>query len=72
VIEEARYATQSQSYGAEARGGLTRTDVIISDTEVLFPKIEQAHILATLHQRGYLAHSIRSGPAASSFMTKMP
>ncbi|MDT8297120.1 MAG: 2-oxoacid:acceptor oxidoreductase family protein [Spirochaetaceae bacterium] len=57
VIEEGRHATQSQSYGAEARGGLTRTDVIISDSEVLFPKIEQAHVLATLHQRGYLAHS---------------
>jgi 2-oxoglutarate ferredoxin oxidoreductase subunit gamma len=57
VIEEGRYATQSQSYGAEARGGLTRTDVIISDSEVLYPKIEQTHVLATLHQRGYLAHS---------------
>lgn len=57
VMEEARYATQSQSYGAEARGGLTRTDVIISDSEVLYPKIEQAHVLAALHQRGYLAHA---------------
>lgn len=57
VIEENRYATQSQSYGAEARGGLTRTDVIISDREVLYPKIEQAHILAALHQRGYTSHT---------------
>ncbi len=57
VLEEGRYATQSQSYGAEARGGLTRTDVIISDREVLYPKIEQAHVLAVLHQRGYAAYT---------------
>ena len=56
VLEEGRHATQSQSYGAEARGGLTRTDVILSDEEVLFPKIEQAHVLAALHHQGYAAH----------------
>ena len=63
VIEEGRHATQSQSYGAEARGGLTRTDVILSDEEVLFPRIEQAHVLAALHHRGYAAHgaSLRPG-----------
>ncbi|MCG8453285.1 MAG: 2-oxoacid:acceptor oxidoreductase family protein [Spirochaetales bacterium] len=63
VLEEGRHATQSQSYGAEARGGLTRTDVIISDREVLYPKIAQAHVLGALHQRGYTAHAniIRPG-----------
>ena len=58
VLAEGRFATQSQSYGAEARGGLTRTDVILSDSEVLYPKIRQAHILAALHQRGYLSHGM--------------
>ena len=57
VIEEGRYATQSQTYGAEARGGLTRADIIIADHEILFPKIEQTHILAALHQKGYMAHA---------------
>ncbi len=63
VIEEGRHATQSQSYGAEARGGLTRTDVILSDEEVLFPKIEQAHVMAALHQNAYAVHgaSLRPG-----------
>lgn len=62
VIEEGRYATQSQTYGAEARGGLTRADIIIADHEVLFPKIEQAHILAALHQKGYMAHGATLRP----------
>ena len=33
-------AVQSQSYGAEARGGDTRSDVIISDSEIFFPKVD--------------------------------
>jgi len=62
VVAEGRYATQSQSYGAEARGGLTRTDVILSDSEVLYPTIEQTHVLAALHQRGYNAHAATLRP----------
>ena len=39
VIYEGLNATQSQAYGAEARGGATRSDVIISDTEIYYPKL---------------------------------
>lgn len=62
VIEEGRYATQSQSYGAEARGGLTRADVIISNHDILFPKIEQAHILSALSQKSYVPHAATLRP----------
>lgn len=63
VIEEDRYAVQSQSYGAEMRGGLSRTDVTISDTEVIYPKVDQAHALVCLHQKalGAYATTIRPG-----------
>jgi 2-oxoglutarate ferredoxin oxidoreductase subunit gamma len=63
VIEEGRHATQSQSYGAEARGGLTRTDIIIDQEMIHYPKIEECHVLAALHQRGYDAYAsvIRPG-----------
>ena len=37
VIYEGMNATQSQSYGAAARGGATRSDIIISDDEINFP-----------------------------------
>ena len=49
VIHEGRYAVQSQSYGAQMRGGLSRADVIISDSEVIYPKVDQAHLLPCLH-----------------------
>ncbi|MFW5728215.1 MAG: 2-oxoacid:acceptor oxidoreductase family protein [bacterium] len=53
VIHEKRHAVQTQTYGARARGGLTRADVTISDTEIYYPKVEQAHVLMCLHQDAY-------------------
>ena len=46
-------AVQSQSYGAEVRGGTTRSDVIISDSKIFFPKIIQPNILVCLTQEAY-------------------
>ena len=53
VIYEGKNATQSQSYGAAARGGATRSDVLIADSEVLFPKVIQPNILISLTQESY-------------------
>ncbi|PIE34348.1 2-oxoglutarate ferredoxin oxidoreductase subunit gamma [candidate division KSB3 bacterium] len=46
-------AIQTQSYGPEARGGATRSDVIISDTTIHFPKVLQPNILVCLTQEAY-------------------
>ena len=48
AIHEGLVAVQSQSYGPEARGGATRSDVIISDTEIYFPKVLQPNVLVAL------------------------
>ena len=63
VIHEGMNATQSQSYGAAARGGATRSDVIISDEEINFPVVDQANILVCLTQDAYNSYSpiIRPG-----------
>ena len=53
VLYEGKNAVQSQSYGAEARGGLSRSDVIISNEEIYFPKVIQPNILICLTQRAY-------------------
>ena len=53
AIHENRHAVQTQTYGARARGGLTRADLTISDTEIHYPKVEQAHVLMCLHQDAY-------------------
>jgi len=63
VIHEGMNATQSQSYGAAARGGSTRSDIIISDAEINFPEVTQPNILVCLTQDAYNSYSsiIRPG-----------
>jgi len=53
VICENLNAVQSQSYGAEARGGATRSDIIISDSVIHFPKVIQPNVLVCLTQSAY-------------------
>jgi len=63
VKHEGLIAVQSQSYGPEARGGATRSDVIISGEEILFPRVIQANVLTCLTQEAYnkYASIIRPG-----------
>ena len=53
VLYENLNAVQSQSYGAEARGGATRSDVIVSDSMIDYPKVIQPNILVCLTQEAY-------------------
>ena len=53
VIHEGLEAVQSQSYGAAARGGATRSDVIISDKVINMPRVFQPNILLCLTQEAY-------------------
>lgn len=53
VLYENLMATQTQAYGPEARGGATRSDVIISDAPIYFPKVTQPNVLVCLTQAAY-------------------
>ncbi|MBW2145273.1 MAG: 2-oxoacid:acceptor oxidoreductase family protein [Deltaproteobacteria bacterium] len=53
VITAAMIAVQSQTYGPAARGGSTRSDVIISDSNINFPKVLQPNVLVCLTQEAY-------------------
>jgi 2-oxoglutarate ferredoxin oxidoreductase subunit gamma len=44
-------ATQSQSYGPEARGGASRSEVILSDEDIDFPKAVELDLLLALTQK---------------------
>jgi 2-oxoglutarate ferredoxin oxidoreductase subunit gamma len=63
VLHDHLNAVQTQIYGAAARGGATRTDVVISDTEIYYPKVNQANVLVCLTQEAYMKFSpiIRPG-----------
>jgi len=53
VLYENINAVQSQSYGPEARGGATRSDIIISENPINFPKVIQPNVLVCLTQAAY-------------------
>ena len=53
VLYENLNAVQSQSYGAEARGGATRSDIIIADSSIHYPKVIQPNVLVCLTQDAY-------------------
>ena len=50
LYEENLNATMSASYGSEARGTFTKTDVIISDGEIGYPNVASPDIILCLAQ----------------------
>jgi len=52
-INDDKWVAGSSSYGAAARGGACRADVIISDKPIRFPHIIKADILIAMSQKAY-------------------
>jgi len=57
AIFEDKNATHNQSYGPEARGGASKSEVIISDKTVHYPEIERPDILVALTKEAALKFS---------------
>ena len=50
AVYDGRNAAQTQSYGPEARGGASKSEVIISDGEIDYPKVIDADLLLAMSQ----------------------
>lgn len=50
AIGAGKSVAQTQSYGPEARGGASKAEVIISDTEIDYPKAIQPDLLLAMSQ----------------------
>jgi len=50
AIYDGKNAAQTQSYGPEARGGASRSEVIISDGKIDYPKVMAADVLLAMSQ----------------------
>ncbi len=50
-IYDGRYVAQTQSYGPEARGGSSKSEVIVSDEEIDYPKAMKLDLLLAMNQR---------------------
>jgi 2-oxoglutarate ferredoxin oxidoreductase subunit gamma len=53
ALHEGGYATMTQNYGPEARGGAASAALIVSDQPVLFPYVVQPDILVALSAEAY-------------------
>lgn len=51
VLYDKKKAVQTQSYGAEARGGGARSEVIISEEAINYPKVMRPDILVAMSQQ---------------------
>jgi len=56
AVYDGKYAVQTQSYGAEARGSAAKSEVIISDKKIGFPKVRKCDILVTMSQNALNKH----------------
>lgn len=51
AIFAGKHTAQSQSYGPEARGGACKAEVIVSDDEIYFTKVQKPTFLMALTQK---------------------
>ncbi len=56
AIHDNMYAVQTQSYGPEARGGASRTELVISDEEIDYPKVQRPDILIAMSHEALMAY----------------
>ncbi len=62
-IHGGKNAVQTQSYGPESRGGACKSEVVISDDEIDFPKVVEPNVLVVMSQHAYneYAENVKSG-----------
>jgi 2-oxoglutarate ferredoxin oxidoreductase subunit gamma len=56
TVYDGKHATMTQSYGPEARGGASSTQVIISDGRIFYPYVIKSDVLVGMSQEGYDKH----------------
>ena len=64
AIRDGKNAVQTQSYGPEARGGASRSEIVISNQEIDYPEVIQADILLCMSQEAcdkYYSNLKRNG-----------
>jgi 2-oxoglutarate ferredoxin oxidoreductase subunit gamma len=62
AVHEGKKAVQTQSYGSETRGGAARSEVVISNEKIDYPKVISADITITMSQESFEKY----GPTAKN------
>jgi 2-oxoglutarate ferredoxin oxidoreductase subunit gamma len=53
ATKDGKWVAGASSYGAQARGGSARTDVVISDRPIVYPHVIEADVLVAMAQTAY-------------------
>jgi 2-oxoglutarate ferredoxin oxidoreductase subunit gamma len=77
AVYDGKNAVQTQSYGAEARGSVAKSEVIISDSQIGFPAVRKCDVLIAMNQEAldrYLKDLKEQGILIvdSSYIKKIP
>lgn len=56
AVYDGKNAVQTQSYGAEARGSIAKSEVIISDDKIGFPVVRKCDVLIAMNQEALNRH----------------
>jgi len=57
MIRQNKFAVHGQSYGPEARGGASRSDVIVSDKDIDYPEVSSPDLLLAMTQASFDKYS---------------
>jgi len=53
ALYDGKNAVQTQSYGPEARGGASKSEVVISEEEIDYPKVIKPDVLVCMSQQAF-------------------
>jgi len=68
AVHEGKKAVQTQSYGAETRGGAARSEVVISNEKIDYPKVISADITVTMSQESFDRYGTNMKPGSALFV----
>jgi 2-oxoglutarate ferredoxin oxidoreductase subunit gamma len=77
AVYDGKNVVQTQSYGAEARGSVAKSEVIISDDKIGFPMVRKCDILVAMNQEALDRHlnDVKEGSVLivdSMYVKKIP
>jgi 2-oxoglutarate ferredoxin oxidoreductase subunit gamma len=64
-IYSGKNAVQTQSYGPESRGGACKSEVVISEEEIDFPKVTSPDVLIVMSQHAYNEYAEKVTPGGT-------
>jgi len=68
AVHEGKKAVQTQSYGAETRGGAASSEVVISNEKIDYPKVISADITITMSQESFDKHGTGTERGSALFV----